>query len=433
MKPIKPIAVLLFLLAAIQSVDAKAYSKDAVEYCGKANVENVNEMYSCMTKLMLNPTPNTECGDVKRDIYEARVRYNAEYRNDPSASCAVIAKVIERFAGSKPSWAPCIDYDGSESAISNCIATGLGDLRYKKNYYEGQVLPCHLAQSTLKFYAGKAGHRFSSSADLPSCEMLNNALKTHGEEIVHIGCINYQPNSEKHVSHCLSDLKKSDLKAPKAADCPSLREIYKGRAISVSEIPGTGLPKGYESPGCDLFEPTLARLNSVNPDPVVTTTPPVQAPTPIQQPQHVPPQPQSQPQPVVTTPVVTTPAPAPIAQPARQPVQSSPMPQPAAVVTNSPSAPQETSEQRRERKAEEKMEKMEKVQTGLNTVNQVMGLFGGGAGNATTNQTTANQTAATETPPPEQETKDERKTKETTDTINQAAETINTLKGLFGK
>lgn len=408
---------LIAAIALLMAMPAGAITNEAVEYCGTMNIESVDQVYACMVKIT-QPSPTASCHDVRRHISEARQRYQIKAgnwsvgMNIPTPSCDIMAKVLERFSGKTPAWTPCLGYDGSVAATSRCLAVKLGNLRFHKNQYYSGVLPCHLARSSLASGLEDAGHTLRSHDELPACGALDEALKVHGEHVAFIACTGYVPNSEAHITRCLSDYTVKQV--PHAETCESLREVYKGRIISVSDKhPGTGLPAGYEAPGCQLFQPTLARLDSPAPAQVAT---PAQ---PSQPQQKYPPQQQSSPSPTVAAPA-TIPA----------PQQGYTPPAARAQATTAPSIPasatQEPRDQRRERKYNEKMAE---ARSGAETVNQAMGILGVGNGARSPEQ---QQNPAPVSPPPAgPETNTQRKTREAGEKVNDTAETVKAVKGMF--
>jgi hypothetical protein len=418
----RTIIQLLSLLALTLSESTYA---NKIEECVNANPNNVSDVRRCMSKMpkrTMDFISVNSCLMAKKGIAESQGHRDMKSNTVPS--CRVISDALMAQNDKRPPWHDYIDYDGSQPQLNKAFAAAVDPSFY--SLYKEIGLPCEWGWVKAREFPDSSDVLQGNKVTL-TCDMINQAFLANGWKMRAAECMHYKPDDEQYLETCMTDtLIRFRQQGKQMPSCDEGRNLYQ----ELVQIGNAEKPKDYSEPPCSSMNSVIAKVYT---NAAIAPTPTAQAPVPVQQPQHAPVQPQPETRRVVAEPVVATPAPTPITQPAPQQIHTppTPAPQPAAV-THQPSTPQETSEQRRERKAEEKMEKMEKVQSGLNTVNQVMGLFGG-AGNATTNQTTANQTAATETPPPEQETKDERKARETTETINQATDTINTLKGLFGK
>lgn len=392
----------LFLLGAMQASHA------AIDECVNANPASVSDVQRCISKIPVVAAATGMaaqgaggCSFAKLGIAEGQGHRD---RNSPTIpTCRVIGDALNALNGQLPDWYSCIDYDGSQQKLNKCLPVYLP--KHDANQHR---------EATCNGIWWQVAPTINNSSDVLrgakppiTCDMINQALQANGWKMIASECLHYKPDDERHLERCMSqaiaDLRQRGQPKP---NCDGGRRIH----ADLLRTANLENPKDYVVPPCSTMDSVITRIFDQG-----TAAP---STTQAQQPQNLPPQIQRE--------VPPTAGPASYPAPQRGHTQSTSAMQPGATPASQSTATQESRDQRRERKYNERMAE---VQSGAETVNQVMGAFGVSSGVSTPEQ---QQNPASASPPPAgPETETQRKTREAGEKVNDAAETVKAVKGMF--
>lgn len=397
------------LLMATNS--AFAGRNGAAPECVNANPDNVTDIQNCLARTpgmqigLQQATVNaTVCKLAKDTIAEAQ-RETRSKEDVRVPTCNTVAKALTELNGVRPLWAECTGYDGSQGALNRCAAS------YMQGRKQNIAADCFTFRLLIVgAIEGASDNTFNVQKDGPSCEMVSKALASQGIRMTLSECLGYRPNDQRHMEQCIKPTLLSLPSRSAPPSCDDLRRYYRANVASLMTDPAQ--IQTFAIPTCPMIESAaksvLAAQGTATTNTAATPAIPAQAPT--------------------ATPANYTSAQPYANAPVAQPNSRNPVAKPNTANSSYDSYSVETKQQERERRD---IERAAKAQGKIDAANQIMGTLGiGGA----TGSPAAGQSAAPAdygTAPQAVETDAQRKARETQQKINDAADTVNAVKGIF--
>ncbi len=379
-----------------------AFAADIPE-CVNANPNSVDDVQRCIARLpgiaQYGPYHvGFSCQTLKIEIRNSQQSQPESSRRIPA--CRTIGDALMKQNGRYPSWYACTGYDGSQAQLNQCTKAFIQNVSQQQQLLTAEC--SQLKNGLSMLVSGNSDRDFDIRRNPPGCEAIATALTANGVRMTAAECLGYRANDPRHIQQCMQPtLDSVRSRIVKLPTCDESRAIYQQLLVV-----GNGkAPDGYAIPACSMIDPIVANILG---SPAVAGAPAPQGNSPVQN------------------------------MPAPSAIPSSP-----ASATSYPAAQQyPATEQypdyssagvsKEQQRAQRRQERMAEIQTGANVATQVLGTLG--IGSAPTTNTGTATTSAQPAPEPVYtgtETESERKMREKQQKVNDAQQTLESVKGVL--
>lgn len=384
--------------------------------CVNANPNSVDDVQRCISRLpgigqQYSQLMGYNCQALKADISRAQREQPENARRIPS--CRLLGDALMRQNGNYPAWHACTGYDGSQAQINQCTKAVIQLASKDRQIIRAECLQVRMG--IVNLVQGNSDLNFNIVSNQPSCESIASALRANGVQMTAVECQGYRANDPRHIQQCMQPTLNSVRdRLVKMPTCDESRQIY----LQLMVVGNGKTPEGFATPACSMIEPVVSNILG---SPAVASTP---APT-------------------ANNPVSNLPATGAIPSAAGNSAQYPATQYPAAQSTASqyPAAQQypdystSAASSKEQQRAQRHQERAAEIQSGANAASQILGTLGIGSGAAPApgNNSTVNTGTSGQVTPVYNgaETENQRKIREQQQKVNDAQQTMQSVKGVL--